>query len=103
MEIIGELKVPAALSWEKDSILIKYENGLAPELVFAVLEKIQFLVPLGIRTPDCQVLSSNPVFCGVRIHHLCIHYMRFMPSKAVPWLGQLVAVISPRIAGFDPR
>ena len=84
---------------------------MAPELVFAVLEKIKFLAPLEFRTPDRQalafvvptMLSSHPVFCGVRIQYLYIHYMRFMPSKAVPWLGQLVAVISQRIAGFKPR
>jgi len=29
--------------------------------------------------------------------------MRSVPSTAVPWLEQLVAGISPRITGFDPR
>lgn len=59
MEIIGELNAPAALSREKDSVLIKWENGLDPESMFPVLEKIKFLAPLGIETPDRQARCTT--------------------------------------------
>ena len=61
------------------------------------------IIVLYINKCLLSVTETVPVYCAVRTKSLNKIHVKFSFQRAVPWLQQEVAGLSPHWSSFDPR